>query len=145
MSDNYHSILACPSCAKNGKGRGALQSYYHQNESYCLYCAFCGWKGNYQTCQSYEFPCRSYQVVEIDLAVLENLLSMALQQSSQILPPSEIAQGVAGGVITFTIPSEATEVVLQPKQGYHKLETVLNYLTAKGWLSPAVYKVDTNV
>lgn len=145
MSDIGHSILVCPSCAKSGKSRGALQSYYHHNETHCLYCAFCGWKGDYSTCQSYEFPCRIYKVVEIDIAVLENLLSIALQQPSRILPASEIAKDVAGGVMTLTISGEYTEDTLHCKQGYHDLKAALSYLTGAGWLFPAVYKVDTNV
>ncbi len=145
--ENNHTVIACPSCAKKGDSRGALQSYCHQDESDCLYCAFCGWKGTYETCQSYEFPCKVYKVVEIDMTVVENFLSIALQQRCEILPISTVAANVAGGVFTVSIPCNdgAAGLIRQPKRSYYELSVVLNYLVSKGWLFPAMYKVSVNV
>ncbi len=78
------------------------------------------------------------------MTVVENLLSIALQQQCEILPITTIAAGVADGVFTVSIPCNcgAAGLVQQPKQSYYELIVVLNYLVVKGWLFPATYEVN---
>lgn len=130
-----HTINACPVCAKKGNGRGAVQSYYNRNESFCLYCAICGWKGDHTTCQSYTFPCKIYKVVEIDFAVVENLFNMA----SQSLGKVSIFR--AGNVREFTIEHGEGRILGR----FCNLEEALCFLVAKGWLFPAVYRIEIDV
>lgn len=137
-----HTVIACPVCAKNGDGRGAIQSYYHSTKSDCLRCTFCGWLGNYETVQSYMFPCRIYKVVEMDLSVVENLLSMALQLEERI--PIEMSYGIkTGDVLEYTI--EGSNSVAGYCSIIHTLAGALGYLVTKAWLFPAIYKVEVDV
>jgi len=141
MSDSFvrtgHSIISCPVCAKNGNGRGVVQSYFQIGETDCLECGICGWKGGYDTVQRYEFPCNIYTVVEIDLAVVENLLGMALQLEKR--PTIEVADNGFDDPLDYAIDRSFQGTL--PSDGCCDLEDALSYLVAKGWLFPAFYKV----
>lgn len=140
MSDSFvrsgHSIISCPVCAKHGRSRGAIQSYFQAGETDCLLCAICGWKGGYDTVQRFEFPCNIYTVVEIDLAVVENLLGMALKLEKR--PTIEVADNG----LDYAIDRSFTGTL--PPDGRCDLDAALGYLVAKGWLFPAFYKVDAD-
>lgn len=146
MFDSYgregHSVISCPVCAKNGNGRGALQSYFQAGEAACLRCAFCGWKGDYETVQRFSFPCRIYQVVDISLVVLENLFSMARQLEERVkfdLP----SNAKVGSVLEFAIERLPNGPLIT--RDYCDLNDALSYLVAKGWLFPAIYRVEIDV
>lgn len=148
-----HSVLACPVCSKQGEGRGVLQAYRRRTKPFRLFCVVCGWKGEYDTVQSYQFPCliyhfddrnkyrRGLRVVEMDIEVVENILSTALQLSMQLalnLPPQARKRGILeyhnldGGLET-EIPAE------------WDLKNALRYLITTGWLFPAGYRIQLNV
>jgi len=132
-----HSIIACPVCAKNGNGRGALQSYFQPGETSCLRCEVCGWKGDYNSVQRYEYPCKIYTVVEIDLAVVENLLGFALQLDER--PTITVKDNGFDDPLDYCI--DRTYTGTPPSDGCCCLDEALCYLVAKGWLFPAFYKV----
>lgn len=150
MFDSYgregHNVISCPVCAKNGNGRGALQSYFQAGEAACLRCAVCGWKGDYETVQRFSFPCRIYQVVDISLAVLENLFSMARQLEKRVkfdIPPDT----KVGSILEFAIerlPNGPLATELSVRD-YCEIDDALRYLAAKGWLFPAIYRVEVDV
>lgn len=135
-----HSVLACPVCAKAGRGRGVVQSYYHPNESYCLYCVSCGWKGNHETVQSYMFPCRIYQTVEIDLSVVENMSAQAEELDER--PCLKPLGAKYGQVYEYTIGAANGDTTLD---GETRVFHTLKFLVAQGWLFPAIYKVEIDV
>lgn len=135
-----HTVIACPVCAKNGNGRGAVQSYYNIGETDCLYCAFCGWKGDYNTVQTYNFPCTSYTVVEIDLSILENILSFALDFPERLT--IKLPFGARTGQVLENFVDRS--FVGEPLEEWD-VRTALFYLVAKGWLYPAFYKVEVDV
>lgn len=141
MADTFirdrHSVLACPICAKAGKGQGVVQSYYHPNESYCLYCVSCGWKGSHESVQSYMFPCRVYQTVEIDLAVVENMFAQASELDER--PCLKPLGARCGQVYEYAIGAYGDI------DGETRLYHTLKYLVSQGWLFPAIYKVEIDV
>lgn len=148
MFDSYgregHSVISCPVCAKNGNGRGALQSYFQAGETACLRCAVCSWKGDYGTVQRFSFPCKIYQVVDIDLVVLENLFSVARQLKERVkfdLP----SDAKIGSILEFAIERLPNGPLATELKDYCDLNDALSYLTAKGWLFPAVYRVKVDV
>lgn len=137
-----HTIIACPVCSKNGNGRGVIQSYYKLGETGCLYCVFCGWNGDYSTVQSFEFPCLTYTVVEICLSVLENMLSIECQEPIRL--SIELPYGTKTNKVLDYVVEDG------PIPGYVRPETwnlfdALTYLVGKGWLYPALYKVEVDV
>ena len=143
--ENYR-VIACPVCAKNGNGRGAIQSYFQNGEDACLRCSVCSWKGNYDTVQSFIFPCKIYQVVDINLSVVENIFGMERQLEKRPefdLPPDT----KVGAVLEFAIhraPSGPLRTELSV-QDFCEVEDALSYLVAKGWLFPAIYRVPFDV
>lgn len=148
-----HSVLACPACSKQGKGRGALQAYRRRNKPFRLFCALCGWKGGYDTVQSYQFPCLIYrfddynkyrrclQVVEMDIEVVENILSMALQLSMR-LPLKFPHPAKKRGIIEYHNLDGGLEAEIPAEWG---LKNALRYLITTGWLFPAGYRIQLNV
>lgn len=150
MSDTLcrenHRIISCPVCAKNGNGRGALQSYYQNGEDACLRCSVCNWKGDYDTVQSFIFPCKIYQVVDISLSVVENIFGMERQLERR--PKFDLPPGTkVGEVLEFTIhriPSGPLRIE-SSIQHFCEVDDALSYLVAKGWLFPAFYRVEVDV
>lgn len=126
-----HPIIICPVCVKRGVGCGAVENYYGFNDPSDLHCLICGWKGTKDTCETYQPQYTTYQVVEIDLSVVGDLLNVALQGQYRvsIRTPSENAtykncyySGVLAG-------------------GECDLKEALGYLASHGWLPDAVFKV----
>jgi len=143
MKRNSHTVIACPVCSKKGHGRGIVQPYWHTDESdmvdTLLHCLICGWYGTHKSVQSYTFPCVIYQVVEIDLSTVENILSMALQKSV----PIEIPYGTrACEVLTYSVESGKPE---PQKSDSYTLENALLISVQTGWLEPGLYKVEIDV
>lgn len=129
-ASDIHTVLVCPVCAR------IVQ------RTDCLRCTFCDWLGNDETVLSYMFPCRIYKVVEMDLSVVENVLSMALQleERATIKVPYSTK---FGDVLEYTI--ECSDSVAGYCSIIHTLEGALCYLVTKGWLFPANYKVEVDV
>ncbi len=138
MADTFirdrHTVLACPVCAKAGQGCGVVQSYYHPNESYCLYCVSCGWKGCHESVQSYMFPCRICQTVKIDLSVVENMLAQA--EGLDVRPCLKPLAAKIEEVYEYTIGSGGDI------DGETRVYHALKFLVAQRWLFPAIYKVE---
>jgi hypothetical protein len=130
-AENMLTITACPDCAK---ADGLAFDKFHTGS-----CAVCGWMGNSDTVQSYSFPCWTYRVVEMDLSVVENLLSMARQlpEREEIKLSFNIK---TGDIVNFAIEANFEEPTV--KWG---LRDALCYLVTTGWLFPAIYKIEIDV
>jgi hypothetical protein len=142
MRREGHSVLVCPICIKKDRGRGAVQSYYHPFEIYSLYCVFCGWKGTYETVQTYKFPCVIYRTVEIDLSVLKNMVTTISSTKGKIVLPMFTSYGE---ILTYEASGGQYDAPNWGKCEWIHIDDALNWLVNGGWLFPAIYKVYVNV
>lgn len=144
-------VLTCPHCKK----RGFIGPHYEFQSGYCLVCCACGWKGTYETVETFEYRRERVVHFKIDYHVIDEIVHqyygvggsenkyypayefVAIQECSN----DSCHEFDVDGVLDTCTKESAVEFRENGNPGNLSNYDILNILCKDGWLEPGTYLV----